>query len=450
MRLRQRVLPWLLIVLVTLITAFILLRLNNRVQPLAVYPEPGEQVSIFGRFGVSFNQPMAAGSVESHFSVLPEVEGTFTWEGPTLWFIPAEKLDPGQNYQLTINPGVEADSGRQLMTPITWEAVVREPDLLYLVLDTNGGDLWRFEFSTGEIKALTNTNANVIDFAPSPSGDNITYAQLNPAGGLDLWLMDRDGAYSQLLLECGPDRCSQPAWSADGAWIAYARESFLPGEERYLPARVWTVNIANGETTPVYQQEQAYGHSPSFSPDGKRLAMYDSLNNAIRILELETSQESAIPTAYPGVGDWSPNGEELIFIDLVPGLLEPNVAIYIVNFARQDLRPALGGFIPNMDYDPPQWSPDGDWIAYAARPVDAGVSKTIWVMNLNEGDPFTITDEPSATFVAYRWDPWGERLAFQRFPISGPSSHASIWLWERTTGDTQLLIENGARPEWLP
>jgi Tol biopolymer transport system component len=393
---------------------------------------------------------MASGSVESHFTVQPEVEGAFPWDGPTLWFVPDERLDPGQVYQLTIAAGAESANGRKMRTPITWQAIVREPDLLYLVVDTTGGDLWRFEFNSDETYPLTNTNASVIDYAPSPNGDFIAYAQHNAKGGHDLWLIDRDGIHSNLLLDCGPDRCSQVAWSPDGEWIAYARESYQADEKRYVSARVWSVNTATGETAPVYQQAQAYGHSPSFSPDGKRLAMYDSVNNAIRILELETSQESVIPTAYPGVGDWSPNGEELIFIDLVPGILEPNVAIFIVNFSLQEVHPALGDFIPNMDYDPPQWSPDGEWIAYATRPVDSGISKTIWVKNLTQGDPFMLTDEPSATFVGYRWDPWGERLVFQRYPISGPISHASIWLWERESSDTRLLIENGARPEWLP
>lgn len=176
MKSRQRYLPWLLIVLASLLLAFVLLRLNNRVKPLAVYPEPGGQVSIYGRLGVTFNQPMASGSVESHFAVQPEVEGAFTWEGSTLWFVPGERLDPEEVYQVIIAAGAESANGRKLRMPITWQAIVREPDLLYLVLDTTGGDLWRFEFNSGETYPLTNTNASVIGFAPGPNGDFIAYA----------------------------------------------------------------------------------------------------------------------------------------------------------------------------------------------------------------------------------------------------------------------------------
>jgi Tol biopolymer transport system component len=450
MKSRRRNITWLMLVFAALLATFVLLRLRNRVQALAVYPQPGEQISILGKVGVTFNQPMNSDSVEAHFAIQPSVEGGFAWDGATLWFIPHPKLNPGQIYQVTISEGAESENGRKLSAPFTWQATVREPALLYLVLDTTGGDLWRYEFTSNETFPVTDTNGSVTDFAPSPTGDIIVYAQNNFTGGSDLWLADRVGSDAEMLLDCGQDRCGEPTWSIDAAWIAYTRESFHPDEERYLPASVWTVNPASGETAPVYQQPQASGHSPSFSPDGQRLAFYDPVNKAIRILELESSQESAIPSLYPGVGDWSPDGKELIFIDLVAGILEPNVTMYIVNFETQEVRSALGDFIPNMDYDPPQWSPDGEWIAYAARPVDAGISKTIWVKNLNEGDPYMLTDEPSATFVGYRWDPWGERLVFQRYPISGPISHASIWLWERSTGEIRLLIVNGARPEWLP
>ena len=447
----HRSLTWLLLILASLLVAFLLLRLRNSVQALDVYPAPGEEISIYGNIGLTFNQPMKTGSVEAHFAIQPQVEGKFFWEGQTLWFNPHQVLDLGQVYQVSIHAGAESETGRKLSTPITWQAAIRAPSLLYLVLDTTGGDLWRYDFTTGSTQALTNTDASVIDFAPNPNGDHIAYAQHNPSGGSDLWRVDRDGENPEMLLDCGQDRCSQMAWSVDGDWIAYTRDSFDPDEERYLPSRVWIVAASTGETTPLYRQPEAFGHSPSFSPDGKRLATYDSVNNAIRILDLQTSQEAAIPTLYPGVGDWSPTGEEIIFVDRMPGILEPNAALYIVNLTGQDLRLALGeSIIPNMDYTPPQWSPDGEWIAYGLRAVESSVSKGIWVANLKEGDPQMLTDDPSATFTAYRWDPWGERLVFQRYPISGPISHPSLWLWDRSTGNLKVLIENGARPEWLP
>jgi dipeptidyl aminopeptidase/acylaminoacyl peptidase len=114
------------------------------------------------------------------------------------------------------------------------------------------------------------------------------------------------------------------------------------------------------------------------------------------------------------------------------------------------VRTALGEFVPNLDYDPPQWSPDGEWIAYGVRPVGGAINKSLWIAELNEGTSIPITDDPAATFSNYRWDPWGERLVFQRFQLNGGADNASLWLWERSTGQIRRLVEGGARPEWLP
>jgi Tol biopolymer transport system component len=450
MNFRNRYLPWLLSLVFLLTAAFVFLRLSNRVQPLGFFPEPGDQISIYGKIGVTFNQPMDPASVEAHFSIDPHIEGEFSQEQNTFWFTPNQKLDLGQIYQASITPGVQAQNGRKLRTPIEWQITARAVDLLYLVLGTEGGDLWHYDFATGQTFAITATEQTVIDFKPSPSGDRIAYVQYNPQGGTDLWSVERDGTNPEMLLDCGKDQCGQLAWSVDGERIAYTREAWDDPSERYLPSRVWTVNIRNGASAPLYRQEEAYGQSPSFSPDGKRLATYSSLQNAIRILELETSQESAIPTLYPGVGSWSPDGKEMLFIDLVPSVLEPNVALFIVNFSDKVVRNALGDFVPNLDYDLPQWSPDGKWIAYGVRPVGTAVNKSLWVAELDGGTSIAITDDPAATFTNYRWDPWGERLVFQRFQLSGGSSSTSLWLWERSTGQIRRLVENGARPEWLP
>lgn len=441
---------WLILVLASLIIAFVILRLRNQVRGVAVYPEESGEISIRGRIGVTFNQPMNTDSVKEHFSILPEVAGDLISESKSFWFIPNDKLDPAQAYQVTIAAGAESLSGRKLRKPIVWEVKVREPDLLYLVLEKTGGDLWLFDSTSGQTHPLTHTQGALIDFMPSPTGDRIAYAQNNPVGGSDLWWIDRDGVNPEILVDCELDRCGQIAWSPDGAWMAYDRETFDHDLERYRPARVWTINTQTGETTPVYQQTTATGHSPSFSPDGKRLATYDSVQNVIRILDLETSQESAIPSTYPDVGHWSPNGEEMIFIDLVSGFLEPYVGLFIVNFIEKEIRDAFGDFIPGMDFDPPQWSPDGDWIAFAARPVDTAAGKGIWIKALEGGEEIPLTEDPAGTYSGYRWDPWGERLVFQRYPISGPISQTSLWLWERSTGEIRLLVDQGARPEWLP
>ena len=440
-----------LVVILGLIIALILLGDRVGVQATALYPQPGMATSIRSRIGITFDEPMDPSSVESHFSITPQIEGDITWEdSQTFWFTPSGLLDPETDYEVTIAGGAEAESGRKIINDLSWTITIRQPDILYLVVEDFGGDLWRYETETASTYELTNTGGNVFDFAVNVTGDWIIFSQINPLDGSDLWLMDRTGEEMTMIVECGQDHCSQPAWSPDGDWVAYSREEFSMETSLLEPSRVWTLFTQTNETNRLYENPDAFSHSPSFSPDGKLLATYNTNQNAIRILNLETSQESVIPSALLGVGEWSPDGKKMMYTDLVPSVLEPNVGVYIANLETQQVDHAFGEFIPDTDFSPPRWSPDGNWVAFGTRPVGGGISKAIWIINLSGDTPIQITDDPTATFTNYRWDPWGEQLVFQRFPISGPTPQASLWLWDHTTGETRLLVDNGARPEWLP
>lgn len=447
----DRFVIFILMVILGLIITLILLGDRVGVQATALYPQPGTATSIHGKLGLTFNEPMKPSSVESHFSVTPHIDGVFTWEdAQTLWFTPSELLDPETDYEVTITGGAEAESGRKMLNDHVWTITVRHPDILYLVLQDIGGDLWRYETETGSTFQLTDTGGSVFDFAVDRTGDWIIYSQVNPQGGSDLWLIDREGTETSMIVDCDLDHCNQPAWTPDGEWIAYSREEFSLEDTLHQPARVWTLFTQTKETNRLYENPDAFGHSPSFSPDGKHLATYNTNQNAIRILNLETSQESVIPSALLGVGEWSPDGKKMMYTDLVPSVLEPNVGVYIANLETQQVDHAFGEFIPDTDFSPPRWSPDGNWVAFGTRPVGGGIAKAIWIINLAGDAPIQVSDDPTATFTNYRWDPWGEQLVFQRFPISGPNLQVSLWLWDHTTGETRLLVENGARPEWLP
>lgn len=420
------------------------------VQVSAVIPAEGDQVGVYGPVGIEFAQPMDPTSAESHFSLTPAVSGRFEWEANTLWFFPDTLLDPEQTYQLTLTAGAQSANERELLETLAWTVTIRPPDILYLVLSQNGGDLWRWDMTAQISHALTETNGAVIDFDPDRTGEKIVYAVVNADGGSDLWRVDRDGMDNTLLLSCGLDYCSQPVWSPDGIWIAYARQMYNSDTGALQASQIWTVNTESKDTTALYQSEDAYGHTPSFSPDGQRLASYDTTHGGIRILNLETSQEAVIPTSLQEIGDWSSDGQSLLFVDLLPSALEPETVIYIANLENVIIQQTLGGDVAGTSFSQPRWSPDGDWIAVSLRPTNTSVNKALWILKTDGSEALSVADTPSANFAAYRWDPWGEQLVYQQLRTGASSLMTSIWLWDWETGESHLLVEGAARPQWLP
>lgn len=412
----------------------------------SVYPNDSEKISAFGWVGVNFSKQVIKETAEDAFSITPNTRGEFIWEGNTLRFRTIQAFDLDAEYFVRLSGEIRLENGKLISVDRSWKFTIREPDLIYFVPSYEGGEIWRASPDGGQAQQLTFTGNRVWEFSPDRSGSAIAYTVQNETGGGNLWLMNRDGEEQELLLDCERDICGEPSWSMDNQRMAYTRQVYQHEFDRYQPAQIWTVDIETGETAQLYQSDWEFGHSPYFSPDGNRLAFYDTINKGIRILDLTTSQESIVPSALLGSGDWSPDGSEIIFTDLVPAENEPFVVLKVLDLETKVVETVLDVGMSDTDFSQPRWSPDGESIAVSLRPVNSNISKTLWVLRLDGLVSRQVTDDPSATFTGYEWDPWGDRLIFQRYKLG--SAEKSIWLWE--SGEVKQIIEKGSRPKWLP
>jgi Tol biopolymer transport system component len=403
-------------------------------------------MSTFGWTGISFSKPVIKESVEKLFSIYPETHGITFWQCDTFWFRPIQAYKPNIEYQARLTGDLRTIEGEIITVDRTWSFTVRAPDLVYFVPAEVGGEIWRASADGLHAQQLSFTQNKVVEFSVERSGTAIAFTVQNDRQGHDLWMMDRIGQDQERLLDCGRDICGEPAWSMDGQTIAYSRQVYLSALEGYQGTQVWTVDLESGQTAQLYQSEPAFGHSPSFSPDGKHIASYDTINKGIRILDLATSQESILTRALSGSGDWSQDGTRLIFTDLVAAENEPFVQVYVLDLETNAVDTVLDVGLSDTDFSQPRWSPDGESVAVSLRPVNSNISKTLWVLRLDGSVSRQVADDPSATFSAYAWHPWGDRLVYQRYDLGNATS--SIWLWE--DGKRKQIIEHGSRPQWLP
>lgn len=411
-----------------------------------VFPASEDEVGAFSWIGISFLEPMDSASVASSFSINPTINGQTFWEGNTFWFRPLEPLSLTTPYQAQLTGEFTTADGKTLTVDRSWQFTVRPPSLLYL----KNGEIWRTNLNSEDPLQLSQSGGKVIEYQPEHSGKWIAYSLENELGGQDIWVMDRDGEIQRKLIDCGLDRCSEPDWAMDRTWIAYTRELYLIETGGYRPPQVWTVATATGETQQLYQTDNAYNQSPSFSPDGKKLATYDLTQNGIRLLDLETSQESLVPRNQPGTGDWSTDGRQILYTNASTAELEPFIDLYILNLESQEILFAFGEATTDTDFSQPRWTPDGEWIAVSLRPVNTNTNKALWVIRLKDDFAIPITEEPSANFSAYQWNPWGTKLVYQRFELTSTGQKSSIWLWDLETRRNQLVVEGAIQPKWLP
>jgi uncharacterized protein YkwD len=88
-----------------------LLRGTTTSTPAATEPELAteEGVSASTRIAFTFSAPMDRQDTEARFAINPEVDGSLTWEGDELVFVPGERLEPGARYTVSVVGAHDAD-----------------------------------------------------------------------------------------------------------------------------------------------------------------------------------------------------------------------------------------------------------------------------------------------------------------------------------------------------
>ncbi|WP_326595782.1 amidohydrolase family protein [Streptomyces sp. NBC_01803] len=226
--------------------------------------------------------------------------------------------------------------------------------------------------------------------ALSPDGREVAFAALN-----SLWIAPvSGGTRPRKVLDADPTRyVLGPTWTADGRALVYAddRDGLFAVRRR---------DLATGEETELASGGRVF---PALSPDGSRLACLDMSGNlVVRDLASGTERALAAPLGgggLPGRPSWSPDGRRVALCDrnrLNQRFREGYNLIRVVDTdTGAATLHAIGAHTSLSDrYDSgPVWSPDGRWMAVVAE-------SALWLLPVRadggpDGEPRRLTDEPA-------------------------------------------------------
>lgn len=392
-----------------------------------------------------FGQDMDRASVESRVRISPETSGKWVWEDSRRAnFYPDLAFKPGDTVTIRLQAGARGIEGREINREQVYSLTVRAAEIVYLGSPIESPELWLVGTEGDPPRQLTFTNGNVYDFGVSADGEWIVYSRFNSFGGSDLVMVDRTGGNERLLADCGEAVCREAVFSPNGQIVAYSQ--YMSGRE----SLIYSVNVATGESGPMFDHPDVRGNLPSFSPDGSKIAFYDLIQSAIRIVNLSDGASALIPSIPDTPGIWSSQGESMIVADLAPQELIPYTVLYLVNLQDRAVEQMFEGVFSGVDFSLPEWSPDGTWLLAGLRSAGSGSGKQIWVMRPDGSQARAVTDDILSAHAAYHWAPAGGQAVFQRVKLGSSASRPELVLWDQNRDELRVLVEDAALPAWLP
>ncbi len=303
---------------------------------------------------------------------------------------------------------------------------------------------------------LTNREAKDIDPAWSPDGEWIVFLS-RTQGKTDIHRVRPDGTGLSSLTAYPAQRYGRPVWSPDGTKIAFTsnRDADPPPQVGPTPVpffddvpefpgaaprpELYVMN-ADGSNQTRLTFNLFFDGNPTWSPDGEKIAFQsrEDGDHEIHVINVDGSgltklTDNDAADVFPA---WSPDGRFIAFSSNRP---KSEFGRQLTEAARREYAMAAAAtdfeiYIMNSDgsgtfnwtqttslWDSiPSWSPDGDWIAFEARPhltfTQRGSARDIYIKRFDGSNLTNVSNARAQGQEGNKgpivWSPDSNRIAF--------------------------------------
>ena len=251
------------------------------------------------------------------------------------------------------------------------------------------------------------------------------------SGNFEIYVTNTDGSGVMKLTDHWA-RDVGPAWSPDGAKIAFSKEVGLSDFDHW---EIYVMNADGSGVTRLSDGEHYDAGPLSWSPDGTRLAFSsdgDGSNLDIYVMNADGSGVTRLTdhAAADVEPTWSPDGAKVAFRSNRDG----NFDLFVMHADGTGVTRLTD--TPGIEFSP-VWSPDGTKIAFE-------LNGDIYVMKADGSGVTRLTDTPGFDGRP-AWSPDGARIAFH----SDRDGNFEIYFMN-VDGSAVTRVTNDPARDWTP
>jgi Tol biopolymer transport system component len=310
---------------------------------------------------------------------------------------------------------------------------------------------------TQQVDIGANTPAIIVvdaSCAPLPPPLGVSPGQLAFVRDGDIFLINSDRTGLVQLTHHSADVWNdRPAWSPDGKRIAFT-STHPGGPPDYDPeATQKHIHVMNADGSGEVQRVVAsvWNESPTWSPDGKRIAFESLRDGSFDIVVMSADDDGKAPQVvasrpgWDGQPAWSPDGSRIAYVsDWTDSNLAKDIFLTTPEGGTSTQSTNGFDFFPShMLHFRPTWSPDGRRLAIVRCPQSANVcsgAATLLTMNPDGSNVTPLVE--TRNYTEPTWSPDGRSIAY---------SAASSISWISVDGSQRgVIVLVGTSPAWRP
>lgn len=228
-----------------------------------------------------------------------------------------------------------------------------------LIAVYGGEGLYLVDPSVGSTAAVPET-ADVLDAAWSPDGTRLAMTLWGVEGLTpSVYTMNPDGSDRELVVR----NASSPTWSPDGESLAFVRETYSNQEEE--TTQLVVANSDGEEERVLLTDSVLLVSTPAWSPDGRLIAFVGD-GGRIELVSPDGKKRRGFDIGASGTNlSWSPDSSRLAYDTYVS---ESRHVVVVLDLATGEETLLTG---EQEGAQAPEWSPEGDQIAFLSMSLRA-------------------------------------------------------------------------------